>query len=126
MYAFSSSVNPTPLAHADTQRDGHPRSHNVEVRNPQNRVQLLEFLAKFEERYSCKAIRGSRNSDDVKRGGWNERRMFNVNDNRRNWRNSEDVRRPSNGRNNFRGNYGNDSQGNQWFESRNRFQIDCI
>ncbi|GFU04302.1 hypothetical protein TNCV_864041 [Trichonephila clavipes] len=25
MYASSSSVNPTPLAHADTQRDVHPR-----------------------------------------------------------------------------------------------------
>ncbi|GFW02581.1 uncharacterized protein TNCV_2455961 [Trichonephila clavipes] len=29
----------------------------VEVRNPQNTVQLLEVLAMFEERYSCKAIR---------------------------------------------------------------------
>ncbi|GFU52522.1 uncharacterized protein TNCV_2115181 [Trichonephila clavipes] len=37
----------------------------VEVRNPQNTIQLLEVLAKFEERYSCKAIRGSRNSDNV-------------------------------------------------------------
>ncbi|GFV75288.1 uncharacterized protein TNCV_1481341 [Trichonephila clavipes] len=53
---------------------------------------------KFEERYSCKAIRGSRNGDNVERRGWNEHRMSNVNDNRRNWRNSEVVRRPSNGR----------------------------
>ncbi|GFX87638.1 uncharacterized protein TNCV_2465311 [Trichonephila clavipes] len=29
----------------------------VKVRNPQNTVQLLEVLAKLEERYSCKAIR---------------------------------------------------------------------
>ncbi|GFT06977.1 uncharacterized protein TNCV_1415381 [Trichonephila clavipes] len=29
----------------------------VEVRNPQNTVQLLEVLSKFEERYSCKAMR---------------------------------------------------------------------
>ncbi|GFX25609.1 uncharacterized protein TNCV_2082441 [Trichonephila clavipes] len=43
----------------------------VEVRNPQNTVQLLEVLAKFEERYSCKAIRGSRNSDNVEGRGWN-------------------------------------------------------
>ncbi|GFW03654.1 uncharacterized protein TNCV_2537651 [Trichonephila clavipes] len=37
----------------------------VEVRNPQNTVQLLEVLAKFEERYSCKATQGSRNSYNV-------------------------------------------------------------
>ncbi|GFU47469.1 uncharacterized protein TNCV_3883471 [Trichonephila clavipes] len=39
----------------------------VEVRNPQNAVQLSEVLAEFEERYSCKAIRGSRNNDNVER-----------------------------------------------------------
>ncbi|PRD19812.1 UNVERIFIED_CONTAM: hypothetical protein NCL1_56315 [Trichonephila clavipes] len=49
----------------------------VEVRDLQNTVQLLEVLAKFEERYSCKAIRGSRNSDNLERRGWNERRMSN-------------------------------------------------
>ncbi|GFU51731.1 uncharacterized protein TNCV_104581 [Trichonephila clavipes] len=53
----------------------------VEVRNPQNTVQLLEVLAKFEESYSSKAIRGSRNSDNVERRGWNEHRMSNVDDN---------------------------------------------
>ncbi|GFV73800.1 uncharacterized protein TNCV_3543581 [Trichonephila clavipes] len=53
----------------------------VEVRNPQNTVQLLEVLAKFEESYSPKAIRGSRNSDNVERRGWNEHRMSNVDDN---------------------------------------------
>ncbi|GFU88334.1 uncharacterized protein TNCV_847271 [Trichonephila clavipes] len=62
----------------------------VEVRNPQNTVQLLEVLAKFEERYSCKAIRGSRNSDNVEGRGWNERRMSNFG-NRGNWRNSEVI-----------------------------------
>ncbi|GFV36166.1 uncharacterized protein TNCV_4411681 [Trichonephila clavipes] len=66
----------------------------VEVRNPQNTVQLLEVLAKFEERYSCKAIRGSRNSDNVEGRDWNERRMSNVSNNRGNWRNSEVVCRP--------------------------------
>ncbi|GFU91908.1 uncharacterized protein TNCV_3192921 [Trichonephila clavipes] len=94
----------------------------VEVRNPQNTVQLLEVLAKFEERYSCKAIRGSRNSDNEEGRGWNELRMSNVGNNRGNWRNSEVVRRPNNGRNDYRGNYENSRQGNQWFESRNRFQ----
>ncbi|GFY23007.1 uncharacterized protein TNCV_2182681 [Trichonephila clavipes] len=70
----------------------------VEARKPQNTVQLLEVLAKFEERYSCKAIRASKNSDNVERRGWNEHRISNVDDNRRNWKNSEVVCRPSNGR----------------------------
>ncbi|GFS82407.1 uncharacterized protein TNCV_1212911 [Trichonephila clavipes] len=34
------------------------------------------------------------------------------------------LRRPSNGRNEHRGNYENGRQGNQWFESINRFQKD--
>ncbi|GFT85284.1 uncharacterized protein TNCV_497271 [Trichonephila clavipes] len=96
----------------------------VEVRNPQNTIQLLEVLAKFEERYSCRATRGSRNSDNVEERGWNERRMSNVGNNRGNRRNSEVVRRPNNGRNDYRGKYENSRQGNQWFESRNRFQND--
>ncbi|GFS83459.1 retrovirus-related Pol polyprotein from transposon 297 [Trichonephila clavipes] len=50
--------------------------------------------------------------------------MSNVDDNLRNWRNSEVVRRPSNGRNDYRGNYENGRQGNQWFKIRNRFQKD--
>ncbi|GFW49580.1 hypothetical protein TNCV_2843611 [Trichonephila clavipes] len=82
----------------------------VEVRNPQNTVQLLEVLAKFEERYSCKAIRGSRSIDNVEGRGWNERRVSNVGNNRGNWRNSEVVRRPSNSRNDYRGNYENRRQ----------------
>ncbi|GFX40151.1 uncharacterized protein TNCV_4317871 [Trichonephila clavipes] len=72
----------------------------VEVRNPQSAIQLLEVLAKFEERYSCKTTLGSRNSDDVEGRGWKERRVSNI------------------------GNYQNSRQGNQWFESRNRFQND--
>ncbi|GFV68294.1 uncharacterized protein TNCV_4433411 [Trichonephila clavipes] len=79
----------------------------VEARNPQNTVQLLEVLSKFEERFSCKAMRGSGNSDNVERRGWNECRMSNVDDSRRNGRNSEVVRRPSNGRNVYRDNYEN-------------------
>ncbi|GFT20832.1 retrovirus-related Pol polyprotein from transposon opus [Trichonephila clavipes] len=54
----------------------------VEVRNPQNTVQLLEVLAK----------------------------LSNVDDNRRNWRNSEVLRRTSHGRNDYRGNYENGHQ----------------
>ncbi|GFX55461.1 uncharacterized protein TNCV_267491 [Trichonephila clavipes] len=94
----------------------------VEVRNPQTAIQLLEVLAKFEERYSCKARLGSRNSNNVEGRGWNKRRMSNVGNNRGNWRNSEVVHRPNNGRNDYRGSNQNNRQGNQWFESRNRFQ----
>ncbi|GFX44892.1 uncharacterized protein TNCV_3429411 [Trichonephila clavipes] len=61
----------------------------VEVRNPQTAIQLLEVLAKFEERYSCKATLGSRNSNNVEGRGWNERRMSNVGNNGGNSRNSE-------------------------------------
>ncbi|GFX09500.1 uncharacterized protein TNCV_4698861 [Trichonephila clavipes] len=96
----------------------------VEVRNPQNAIQLLEVLAKFEERYSCKATLGSRNSDNVEGRVWNERRMSNVGNNRGNWRNSEVVRRPNNGRNGYRVNYQNSRQRNQWFESSSSFQND--
>ncbi|GFX08117.1 uncharacterized protein TNCV_1237961 [Trichonephila clavipes] len=96
----------------------------VEVRNPQTAIQLLEVLAKFEERYSCKATLGSRNSNNVEGRGWNVRRMSNVGNNRGNWRNSEVVHRPNNGRNDYRRSNQNNRQGNQWFESRNRFQND--
>ncbi|GFX97264.1 uncharacterized protein TNCV_1076351 [Trichonephila clavipes] len=91
----------------------------VEMRNPQNTVQLLEVLAKFEERYTCKAIRGSRNSDNVEGRGWNERRMSNVGNYRGNRRNSEIVLRPSNGRNDYRSNYENSRQGNQGNQGQN-------
>ncbi|GFV96588.1 hypothetical protein TNCV_3260521 [Trichonephila clavipes] len=56
--------------------------------------------------------------------GWNELRMSNVGNNRENWRNFEVVRRPSNGRNDYRDNYENSRQVNQWFENRYRFQKD--
>ncbi|GFS56866.1 uncharacterized protein TNCV_2660951 [Trichonephila clavipes] len=96
----------------------------VEVRNPQTAIQLLEVLAKFQERYSCKATLGSKNSNNVEGRGWNERRISKVGNNRGNWRNSEVEHRPNNGRNDYMGNYQNNRQGNQWFESRNRFQND--
>ncbi|GFX80330.1 uncharacterized protein TNCV_3930831 [Trichonephila clavipes] len=69
-------------------------------------------------------MRGSGNSDNVERRSWNERRMSNADDSRRNWRNSEVVLRPRNGRNDYRSNYENGRQGNQWFDSRNRLQKD--
>ncbi|GFY31508.1 uncharacterized protein TNCV_4693521 [Trichonephila clavipes] len=94
------------------------------VRNPQTAIQLLEVLAKFEERYSCKATLGSRNSNNVEGRDWNERRISNVGNNRGNWRNSKVVHRRNHGRNDYRGNYQNNRQGNQWFESKNRFQND--
>ncbi|GFT06382.1 uncharacterized protein TNCV_1145661 [Trichonephila clavipes] len=151
MFDPSSFANPTPLAHADTSRDQRQNQEPTDFvynllklqkklelgmsekalvdhifvrRNPQNAIQLLEVLAKFEERYSCKATLGSRNCDNVEGRGWNERRMSSVGNNRGNWRNSEVVRRLNNGRNDYRGNYQNSRQGNQWFESRNRFQND--
>ncbi|GFW21908.1 uncharacterized protein TNCV_1236331 [Trichonephila clavipes] len=96
----------------------------VEVRNPQTAIQLLEVLAKFEERYSCKATLGSRNNNNVEGRSWNERRMSNLGNNRGNWRNSEVVHRPNNVRNDYRGSHQNNRQSNQWFESRNRFQND--
>ncbi|GFV61776.1 retrovirus-related Pol polyprotein from transposon 17.6 [Trichonephila clavipes] len=55
---------------------------------------------------------------------WNVRRLSNVGNNPGNGRNSEVVRRPNNGRNEYRGNDYQNRQGNQWFESRNRFQND--
>ncbi|GFX09587.1 retrovirus-related Pol polyprotein from transposon gypsy [Trichonephila clavipes] len=50
--------------------------------------------------------------------------MSNADDSRRNCRNSKVVSRSSNGRKDYRGNYENGCQGNQWFDSRNRFQKD--
>ncbi|GFV87047.1 uncharacterized protein TNCV_5112651 [Trichonephila clavipes] len=69
-------------------------------------------------------MRGSRNSGNVERRGWNERRMSNDDNSERNWMNLEVLYRPSYGRNDYRGNYENGRQGNQWFDSRNRFQRD--
>ncbi|GFW18869.1 uncharacterized protein TNCV_5133221 [Trichonephila clavipes] len=66
----------------------------------------------------------SRNSDNVGRRDWNVRRMSNDDDRRRNWRNSEVLRRPSNGGNDYRGNYETVRQRNQGFESRNGFNRD--
>ncbi|GFT25980.1 uncharacterized protein TNCV_5126461 [Trichonephila clavipes] len=39
----------------------------VEVMNSQTTTQLLELMAKFESRYSCKKMQGSRNSDNFGR-----------------------------------------------------------
>ncbi|GFY20276.1 uncharacterized protein TNCV_209081 [Trichonephila clavipes] len=132
MAASSSSLVPTPLDHADDEEEGHMRGgegspYNGAQRNLvyiTPRVHLLEVFSKFKERYSCKTMLGSRNSDNVERRGWNERRMSNADDSRRKWRNSGVLRRPNNGRNDYRGNYEKGRQGNQWFDSRKRFQKD--
>ncbi|GFX44081.1 uncharacterized protein TNCV_4118771 [Trichonephila clavipes] len=116
---FSGSENVTEFLGLEPQVQEY-----VEVHNPQTAIQLLEVLAKFEERYSCKATLGSRNSNNVEGRGWNKRRMSNIDNNRGNWRNSEVVHRSSNGRNDYRGSNQNNCQGNQWFESKNRFQND--
>ncbi|GFX66546.1 uncharacterized protein TNCV_3496061 [Trichonephila clavipes] len=96
----------------------------VEVRNPQTVIQLLEVLAKFEERYSCNTTLVSRNSNNVEGRGWNERRMSKVGNSRENWKNSDVLHRSNNGRNDYRGSHQNNRQGNQGFESRNRVQND--
>ncbi|GFX71017.1 uncharacterized protein TNCV_2706201 [Trichonephila clavipes] len=96
----------------------------VEIRNPETTAQLLEVLAKFEEICSCKKMQGSRKTDNVERRGWNEPRMSTDDDKRRNWRNSEVLHRPSNNRNNYRGNYKTGLKRNQWFESRNGLNRD--
>ncbi|GFX90334.1 uncharacterized protein TNCV_3849091 [Trichonephila clavipes] len=90
-----------------------------QVRNPKTTAQLLEVLAKFKERYSCKEMHGSRNNNKLGRRGWNERRMSTDDDRRKNWRNSEVLRRPNNDRNNYKDNYETGRQRNQWVESRN-------
>ncbi|GFX08373.1 uncharacterized protein TNCV_3268621 [Trichonephila clavipes] len=85
----------------------------------------LTFVTRQKYRRNVVAVSGNLEvSDNVERRGWNERRVSNEDDSRRNWRNSEVVRRPSNGRNDYRGNYENGRQENQWFDSKNRFQQD--
>ncbi|GFW90675.1 uncharacterized protein TNCV_628411 [Trichonephila clavipes] len=99
----------------------------VEVRNLKTTAQLLEVMSKFEERYSCKEMRGPRNSDNVRRRGWDERRMSNDDSRRRNWRDAEVIYRPSDRRNNYWGNYENGpqwSQRNRGSQSGNRVNTD--
>ncbi|GFW84425.1 transposable element Tcb1 transposase [Trichonephila clavipes] len=45
-------------------------------------------------------------------------------DKRRNWRNSEVLHRPSNSKNNYKGNYKTGHERNQWFESRKELNRD--
>ncbi|GFT30694.1 hypothetical protein TNCV_758941 [Trichonephila clavipes] len=54
----------------------------------------------------------SRNSDNVERRGWNGRRVSSADDSQKNWRNLVVLRRPNNGRIDYRGNYENGRQGN--------------
>ncbi|GFX01451.1 uncharacterized protein TNCV_1864251 [Trichonephila clavipes] len=96
----------------------------VEVRNPTTTAQLLEVLAKFQERYSYKKMQGSRNNGNIERRDWNVSRRSNRDDRQRNWRNLEVLHRPSNSRNNYRGNYESGRQRNQCFENRNEINRD--
>ncbi|GFS78949.1 uncharacterized protein TNCV_4341931 [Trichonephila clavipes] len=96
----------------------------VVVRSPKKQTAQLEALAKFEERYSYKKMQGSKNSGNVERRGWIESRRSNHDDRQKTWRNSEVLHRPSNSRNNYRGNYEFGRQRNQWFESRNELNRD--
>ncbi|GFW51211.1 uncharacterized protein TNCV_3594931 [Trichonephila clavipes] len=92
--------------------------------NPETTAQLLEVLAKFEERYSFKKMQGSRNSENVGRRVWNECRISTDDIRRSNWRSSEVLHKPNNDRNNYRGNYETGRQRNQWDKSRNGFDMD--
>ncbi|GFX68509.1 uncharacterized protein TNCV_2432161 [Trichonephila clavipes] len=58
----------------------------VEVKNPTTTAQLLQVMAKFEERYSCKGMQSSRSNENMGRRDWDVRRGSNDDDNRRNWR----------------------------------------
>ncbi|GFX23888.1 uncharacterized protein TNCV_2729931 [Trichonephila clavipes] len=95
----------------------------IEVRNPKTTAQLLEVMAKFEERYPYKEMQGSGNSDNVGRRGWNKLRMSNDDIRQRNWRDAEVIHRTSDRRNNYRGNYEIGPQWShrdRWFENGNR------
>ncbi|GFS72026.1 uncharacterized protein TNCV_2676781 [Trichonephila clavipes] len=58
----------------------------VKVRNPTTTAQLLQVMAKFEERYSCKEMRDSKNSENMGTRDWDVRRMSNDDGRRRNWK----------------------------------------
>ncbi|GFU64996.1 uncharacterized protein TNCV_2851981 [Trichonephila clavipes] len=79
----------------------------LEVRNPTTTAHLLQVMTKFEERYTCKEMRSSRNNENEGRRDWDVRRMSNDDGRRRNWRNLEVVQRPNDRRNSYRGNYEN-------------------
>ncbi|GFU01540.1 uncharacterized protein TNCV_654941 [Trichonephila clavipes] len=57
---------------------------------------VYHFFVRLEPQIQdyVEAMRDSRNSDAVKRRGWDNRRMSNTDGNRKNWRHSEVVRRP--------------------------------
>ncbi|GFW98260.1 uncharacterized protein TNCV_995511, partial [Trichonephila clavipes] len=49
----------------------------VEVRNSTTTAKLLQVMSKFEERYSCKEMQGSRSNENMGRRAWDVRRMSN-------------------------------------------------
>ncbi|GFX44001.1 uncharacterized protein TNCV_4112801 [Trichonephila clavipes] len=89
-----------------------PVQDYVEVRDPNTSGKLLQIMAKFGEDYSCKEMQGLRSSENIGRRYWDVRRMSNDDYRRRNSRNAEVIHRPSDRRNNYRGNYENGRQRN--------------
>ncbi|GFX59193.1 uncharacterized protein TNCV_937081 [Trichonephila clavipes] len=79
----------------------------VEVGNPTTMARLTQVMVKFEKRYSCKEMWGSRSKENMGRRDWDVRWMSNDNGRRRNWRDAEIVQRPNDRRNRYRGNYEN-------------------
>ncbi|GFW51206.1 uncharacterized protein TNCV_3594881 [Trichonephila clavipes] len=92
----------------------------VEVRNPETTAQLLEVLAKFEERYAFKKLQGLRNSENVGRRVWNECRIS-TDDNRRT---IGEVRKFYINRIMIEKIIGVITRRNQWVKSRNGFNWD--
>ncbi|GFW12671.1 uncharacterized protein TNCV_3883811 [Trichonephila clavipes] len=103
MFDPSSFANPTPLAHADTSRDVLPRGGTSQWRPTRFNLYDPEI----------RNARGFNVWPEVYFSGSENVTEF-----------LEVVRRPNNSRNDYKGNYQNSRQGNQWFESRNRFQND--
>ncbi|GFW08383.1 uncharacterized protein TNCV_1656971 [Trichonephila clavipes] len=111
-------ANPTPLAHVHTSRDVLPSGGTSQWRPTRFNLYDPEMRNAIGFNVWPKVyFSGSENVTEILEGrGWNERRMSNVGNNRGNWTNSKVVRRPNNGRNDYRGNYQNSRQGNQWFD----------
>ncbi|GFW10531.1 uncharacterized protein TNCV_893261 [Trichonephila clavipes] len=76
----------------------------VEVRNPTTKAQLIQVLSKFEKRYSCREMQGSRRNSSTERQDWDVNRMSNDERIRGNWTDAEVVPRPNDRRNGYRDN----------------------
>ncbi|GFS68310.1 uncharacterized protein TNCV_5029041 [Trichonephila clavipes] len=94
------------------------QDYDVEVRNPKTMAQLLEVMAKFEERYSCKEMQGSSSNENLGRRDWDVRLMSNDDDGRRrNWRDAKKESQER-GSNNTRTRYNLRSRRTERVESR--------